>query len=345
MDTTSPAHATVRADANKSIVRGYADELFGLAVSEAARAKSNFPVRQNLCPEANQYVPMADRGYLFEKEHFRVLQQWFWALDGASNILLIGDAGTGKTTLIKQAAARLNWPLVWIGCHDSLAFAELIGPLILAAKMGGILLIDQVNLLSPGAAGGLNAALDEGLDLCLSGKDLFARMDDFAAGIHTSDTYYVPEAGEFIHSHPCFRIAATCSVVPTSDMTLLERFTLGFKMGYLSLEHEQEMLLARYPAIHPPILKSLCEAAADTRTSFAANKIGVAVSTRILKAIIGRVVAEGTALESQLNSVGRFLEMSMLYRVTNIDAAAIKGVVMDKLQLNLGGSLPPGFKL
>lgn len=89
-------------------------------------------------------------------------------------LYLYGPTGCGKTTLIKQLAARLNYPTFEVTGHGRLEFADLYGhislqkgsmvyeygPLPLAMRYGGILLINEADLFSPEVAVGLNGVLD-----------------------------------------------------------------------------------------------------------------------------------------------------------------------------------------
>lgn len=355
----------------ESVIRGFADDLFGLPVPEKMRSGAIFPVRKDIPECAEMYVPAIDSQYLFRKELCFVLQPWFWADAGNTNILMTGDTGTGKTSLIEQSAARLNWPVFRVGCHNALEFQELVGrinlnpdgstgwsdgPLIMAMKLGGILLLDEINMLPNGAAGGLNTALDGGLNSTLNGKDLLHSMQHFTSNTKGRSAYCVPETGEMVRCHPCFRIAATGNAldgaskgkyrgVQTPNIALLDRFTLGIKMSYMSLDDEMKMLMARYPKAHPAIVTSLCEAAVGIRRSYSAGAISSILSTRVLNALIGRMVSHGDNAISQLGGLSRSLEMCLFYRMDDIDSSAMKSAIINQLELNFGDTLPKQFKL
>lgn len=355
----------------ESVMKGFADDLFGLAVPASMRANANYPVRVNLSPEASLYVPKKDNQYLFIKDYCHVLQPWFWGDGGSSNILLTGETGTGKTSLIEQSAERLNWPVFRVGCHNAMEFQELVGrvtlnpdgstgwadgPLILAMKLGGILLLDELNMIPNGAAGGLNTALDTCLDSGLSGLDLFSSMEKFNTNVKSRGGYCVPETGEIVVCHPCFRIAATGNGVDgsnkakyrgvqTPNMALLDRFTLGIRMRYMSVDDEIAMLIARNPTANEIIVKSLCESALGIRSSYSAGVLGAVVSTRVLKAVVGRVVTNGDGLNSQLSGLSRSFEMCLFYRMDNVDAAGMKVAIVNLLKTNLGDLLPQNFSL
>ena len=78
---------------------GYADDLFGFArFPDEVRETSRFPILNYL----SEYVPERDRAYVFRKEHLKTIQ--YFAYGAEKNILLKGETGTGKTTLIEQVA-------------------------------------------------------------------------------------------------------------------------------------------------------------------------------------------------------------------------------------------------
>ena len=181
--------------------------------------------------ETCSYTPSVDPRYIFH-ESARDVVVWF--MHDLDPLYLYGPTGCGKTTLIKQLAARLNYPTFEVTGHGRLEFADLCGhislqkgsmvyeygPLPLAMLLyGGILLINEADLLSPEVAVGLNGVLD-GAPLCL------------------------PEnGGEVISPHEMFRITCTANTNGGGDDTglyqgavrqnlaLLDRY-MAYEVGY-----------------------------------------------------------------------------------------------------------------
>ena len=109
------------------------------------------------------YTPAIDPHYSFH-ESARDAAVWF--MNKLDPLYLYGPTGSGKTSLIKQLAARLNYPVLEVTGHARLEFADLCGhislhngtmryeygSLSLAMRYGGLFLINEVDLFSPEAA-------------------------------------------------------------------------------------------------------------------------------------------------------------------------------------------------
>ncbi len=134
------------------------------------------------------FTPAVDPNYIFHKQS-RDLVVWF---TGQTDPLYVyGPSGSGKTSCIKQLAAKLNFPVFEVTGHSRLEFPELVGhhivrqgsmeyeygPLALAMRFGGILLLNEIDLLDPSTAAGLNGILD-GQPLCIpeSGGELIVPL-------------------------------------------------------------------------------------------------------------------------------------------------------------------------
>lgn len=124
--------------------------------------------------EPGQYgTPAVDPHYVFEKERMRELTM-FWA-GGFKALMIEGDPSAGKTSIIEQWHARLNWPLFKVPCSPTTSKFDLVGglvpsedgklryhygPVALACKHGASVLLDEYNTLDPGEATGLNMLLE-----------------------------------------------------------------------------------------------------------------------------------------------------------------------------------------
>ena len=234
------------------------------------------------------FTPAVDGNYIFH-EQSRDLVVWF--IDTSDPLYVYGPTGCGKTTIIKQLAAKLNYPVFEVTGHSRLEFPELVGhhvvrqgnmefeygPLALAMKFGGLFLCNEMDLLEPSTAAGLNGILD-GQPLC------------------------IPEnGGELVVPHPMFRFAATANSNGGSDETglyqgvlrqnlaLMDRFVLC-EVTYPRAEAEELLLEKTAPQLPDGVRKKMVEYANEVRrlfmgesgNSYHTGSIEITFSTRSL---------------------------------------------------------------
>jgi cobaltochelatase CobS len=212
------------------------------------------------------HTPMIEPDYLFHQA-MRELVVWF--MSPADPLYVFGPTGSGKSSLVRQVAARLNYPVFDITGHGRLEFSDLAGhltvengsmrfqhgPLALAMKQGGLFLLNEIDLLDPATAAGLNGVLD-GAPLCL------------------------PEnGGEIIAPHPMFRFVATANTNGGSDesglyqgtlrqnLAFMDRFWLC-EIGYPDADAETKLLERLAPALPETLRKGMVEFANEVRRLF-----------------------------------------------------------------------------
>ena len=234
------------------------------------------------------FTPLRDGNYIFH-ESSRDLIVWF--INPTDPLYVFGPTGCGKSSCIKQLAARLNYPVFEVTGHSRLEFPDLVGhlsvhqgsmqfdygPLALAMRFGGLFLLNEIDLLDPSTAAGLNSILD-GAPLC------------------------IPEnGGELITPHPMFRLCATANSNGGSDETglyqgvqrqnlaFMDRFTLC-EVSYPAPEAEESLLARTSPRLPKEIRRKMVEFANEIRrlfmgeagNSYNANSIEITLSTRTL---------------------------------------------------------------
>ena len=238
--------------------------------------------------QPSAYTPAVNPDYLFHESSRDIV---VWLMNPADPLYVFGPTGCGKTSCIKQLAARLNYPVFEVTGHGRLEFADLLGhlavkddnmvfeygPLALAMRHGAILLLNEIDLASPEVAAGLNSVLD-GSPLCIA-----------------------ENGGELVTPHPMFRFIATANTNGGGDDTglyqgtqrqnlaWLDRFTLC-EMGYPAPDVEKALLARRFPALPEEITHKLVDFAGEVRKLFMgegdnhdlAGTIEVTLSTRTL---------------------------------------------------------------
>ena len=166
------------------------------------------------------YTPIINPDYLFHDDGRDIV---VWLMNPADPLYVFGPTGCGKTSCIKQLAARLNYPVFEVTGHGRLEFADLVGhlavkegnmvfeygPLALAMRYGGMLLLNEIDITPPDVAAGLNSVLD-GSPLCIA-----------------------ENGGELIIPHPMFRFAATANTNGGGDETGLYQGTQRQNIAWL----------------------------------------------------------------------------------------------------------------
>lgn len=277
------------------------------------------------------YVPSQNPDYQFRLDHLRAL--WMFLQQPDSDALYItGPTGSGKTSLVTEYAARVNWPVQQITAHGRLEMQDLVGfytlqtaegeetpamrfqygPLARAMKHGHILLINEIDLVDPSDLAGLNDVL-EGRPLVIAAN-----------------------GGEVIKPHPAFRVIVTANSFGQGDMTGLysgiksmniasmDRYRM-IEVGYPEEQTEKQLLIKIAPELPEDILAKMVELANQIRELFIGGSddgsLSVTMSTRTL--------CRWAKLTRTLNSFGtdkplsEALEHSLLLRCAPEEKEAI----------------------
>ena len=222
--------------------------------------------------EASTYTPTMDQSYLFHESSRDVV---VWFLEKSDPLYIFGPTGSGKSSMVRELAARINYPVFEVTGHSRLEFPDLVGhltvqegqmafqygPLSLALKYGGLFLLNEIDLLDPSTAAGLNSILD-GAPLC------------------------IPEnGGELITPHPLYRFVATANTNGASDETglyqgtlrqncaFMDRFWLC-EIGYPKPELEVDLLSRLIPELPADLRNKMVEYANEVRRMFLGQSEG-----------------------------------------------------------------------
>lgn len=197
-----------------SVIKIKAREAFQGSVYDGKKAVE-LPEQQQLLgfdDPKNPFIPKSHKEYIFRKEELRTVFAYLMRPYGDA-LYISGPTGSGKTSLICEVAARLNWPVQQITVNGRFEFQQLKGqfiltsrtpgetpsmrfmhgPLARAMREGHILLLNEVDLADPAELAGLNDVL-EGRPLVIT-----------------------ENGGEIIHPHPMFRVVATANSFGNGD--------------------------------------------------------------------------------------------------------------------------------
>ena len=225
--------------------------------------------------------------YVFRREALRDVLA-FLEHPQKDGLYATGPTGSGKSSLITQVAARLNWPLHAVSCHGRMELTDLIGqfvlnegsmqfvhgPLTQALREGHILLLNELDLMDPSELSGLND--------CLEGQALVIAQN----------------GGELIQPHPKFRLIATGNSLGSGDRTGLYQGVLRQNMAFLDRFRmievfyptpEQELIVLRQqvPELPNAIAEGMIRVANEIRKLFMGSHespalLSVTLSTRAL---------------------------------------------------------------
>lgn len=190
--------------------------------------------------------------------------------------LLIGETGTGKTSIVKEIAYLRQQPYVRVNMTGFTTPDELIGSKSVkngatyfehgiitdAMQRGAILVIDEINATTPDCLFILHGLLDEDRRITLPN-------------------------GEIIEPHKDFRVFATCNPdyegTKTMNKAFLDRFPIIITIDTLTPVKETKLLQER-TGIDEVTAKGLVTVATMARKEYIEGKLTIYISTRGLLA-------------------------------------------------------------
>jgi cobaltochelatase CobS len=254
-----------------------AKEIFGLGVDWQVPA---FSLRDG-------HVPEIDPVYRFNEETTRAILAGFMH---NRKVLVQGFHGTGKSTHIEQAAARLNWQCVRVNLDSHVTRVDLIGRDAIVLQDG-----KQVTAFQEGI---LPWAIQRPVALVLDEYDA-ARPDVMFViqrVLEAQGKLTLLDQNRIITPHPYFRIFATTNTVGLGDTSGLyhgtqpinqgqmDRWNIIATLNYLPEDEEAAIVLAKSPTYNnargKALLKSMVAMAGLTREGFRAGDISVVMSPR-----------------------------------------------------------------
>lgn len=269
------------------------------------------------------YLPRLNPDYAFRKESLRSLTSFLTNPQGDA-MFIAGPTGSGKTSLVLQVAARLNWHVREVACNERLEFADLVGSYVLssdpqrpdqapvmkfrygmlpsAMKHGDILLLNEVDMADPGQMSALNTVLEGG-------------------------ALEIRETGEVIMPHPMFRIICTGNSVGQGDASGRYQGVLAQNLATMD---RYRCIVIDYPeakieedilgkiGIPPEVIEPMLSVVKTVRTEFLAGHLSVTFSTRTLIRW-ARLICERSSWKSENSPISHALEETLLNRVGDVD--------------------------
>ena len=230
----------------------------------------------------DEFAPEVQDNYVLHEDLCRKL---LISLKAGDRVLLVGEAGCGKSTLVEQLGARLNWPVVRVAASGGLTESDLLGEwtvregetvfnygfLPRAMRMGAICLIDEIDGIEPSVAFAIHQLMEDGGKLVL-----------------------LQNGGEIIEPDPRFRLVCTANTLGLSDESglytgtrvlnaaFLDRFAAVFRMSYMPADEEVQIIRAHVPECSKTLARKLVKVAADVRSARENEQVYCTFSTRRL---------------------------------------------------------------
>ncbi len=288
-------------------------------------AMFGFQMMADLVP--TDEVPAPEESYLLRDRMGRHVTA---GLRDGEKMLLVGPTGVGKSTLVEQIAARLNWPVIRVAASGGLTEADLLGEwtvkggetvfqygfLPRAMKQGAICLVDEIDGLEPSVAFSLHQLMEDGGSLVL-----------------------LQNGAEVIEPHPRFRLICTANTLGHGDdsglytgtrvlnAAFLDRFSSVLRMGHLENEDEVQVITDRVPECSGGFATQLVHAAEAIRQARDNDQVFCTLSTRRLLDVARK--------RYQLGSLVEALKVGLLSRLAPDDQSVVKEI----LQRHLGDLL------
>lgn len=227
-------------------------------------------------------VPAVNPAYLFASRSDNVLRD----VDENRRVMLIGHTGTGKTSLIEQAAALCRQGVLRANMNGQTSVGDFVGfwtvkggetvwvdgVLPIAMRQGLWLIVDEIDFAEPAILSVLTAVLEPGGQLLLKEK-----------------------GNEIIAPHPAFRLFGTANAVGAMSRfrhlyqganlmneAFLDRWRV-YMIDYLSPEDEATVLRQTFgPSVSEAMAHTLAAISADCRAAFLREDLASAFSTRRL---------------------------------------------------------------
>lgn len=286
--------------------------------------------RDKLVPkfkEPGPLTPAINPHYQFNK---RDLTMFLMAMANGDTIYLQGHSGTGKTEMVNQIAARLNYNVVQVNFDGHLLRSDLVGELKIEkgetkfryglvplgfSLPGTILLFDEVDAVAPETAFVVQRAVSGERKMLLhETNDLFE--------LHPQNTIVATANTSGMGDDTSLYVAGT----NVQNFSFQNRWDTVIQVDYLDEEKERKILADMFPKANPPeVIHYVTSVVQAARTEFKAGKLSQPLTTRDsirwLKKMSGLPLPMLTA------------EYTFLNRMTTEDALAVAEMIQRVFKL------------
>lgn len=239
------------------------------------------------------HVPEVDPNYIIRPELALLVMS---SLIFNEPMWLTGHTGTGKTTLVEQIAARLNYPVIRINFDSEIGRIDLVGRDKLKANSDGNVISEFLDGILPQALQSPCILICDEMDFVHSDVSYVMQRLMEGNGLMLNE-----DAGRLVKPHPMFRVIATGNTVGQGDelglyqgarqqsAAFLNRFTSWATVPYLSPEDERKLLKTSEPSIKDESLDLVMRYVGEHREAFQSAEILQPISPRALIVLVKKI--------------------------------------------------------
>lgn len=335
--STSLAIPAVEVEANSDgtiprgtvkIIKAY--EAFN--ITRAGRDAFNFDVPVWNWDSAHPHVPAVDADYIFRP--FDLLR-CLYAVVTSQRAYLHGHTGSGKSTLVEQIAARLNWPYMRVNFDSEITRMDLIGRDVLINE-GGVTTSKFADGILPQMMAGPYIGCFDEMD--------FVRPDVayvMQRALEGGGLMLTEDGGRIVKPHRMFRIFATGNTVGQGDefgmyqgarpqsLAMLDRFTVWVKVEYLNSTERKKLLKARVASLNEEMLNGVNKYVTEHLEAFLSSKVLQPISPRGMIALSQSLVTFTAWMgeSRKKEAIAQAFNTTILDRATAQDRVVLKGIV------------------
>lgn len=277
------------------------------------------------------HVPEVDESYIFRPFE---LMRLLYAILGNHRCYLHGHTGSGKTTLVEQVAARLNWPFMRVNFDSEITRMDLIGRDVLTVE-GGATKSSFVDGILPQMMSGPYIGCFDEID--------FVRPDVgyvMQRALEGNGLLLTEDGGRMVHPHPMFRMIATGNTVGQGDelgmyqgarpqsLALLDRFTTWIHVEYMGAEDRAKLIATSGLAKRHQT--KICKYVTEHLEAFTGAKVLQPISPRGYLALCDAMsmFLKLFPKEREKEAINQAIETVILDRATATDRVVLKGIVI-----------------
>ncbi len=309
-------------------------EVFG--IKGAAKKNFMFDVPVWSWDSVHPHVPQIDKNYQFQPQP---LMRVLYSIITNQRCYLHGHTGSGKTTLIEQVAACLNYPFMRLNFDSEITRMDLIGRDVLTTETDEH---GKSNTVSSFVDGILPQMMQGPYMSCFDEID-FVRPDVsyvMQRVFEGNGLLITEDGGRVVKPHRMFRMFATGNTVGQGDefgmyqgarpqsIALLDRFTVWSHIDYMPKHARKKLIAANATRLEEKDLDKIDAYVAEHLNAFKEGKVLQPISPRGFIALGQAVMAFYTFYPSgdEAKAFQQAFETTILDRATVQDKVVLNGI-------------------